>query len=293
MSTPAHVAREISYASSAHTRAGRALIRVVENTTGRLNLIRRASGYEHEVAAGQDFWQVIMQRYGLTLDVVGGSLDNIPATGPLVLVANHPYGILDGLAMGHILSSMRNRDFRIVANQVFRKAQELNRVVLPISFDGTREATETNIATRKQALDYLGQGGAIGIFPGGTVATAQRPFGQPMDPQWRSFTAKMIARSDAQVVPVFFDGQNSRLFQLASHLHMTLRLALLIKEFRKRVNEPVRVVIGKPIDRAELDRYVQDPHRMMDFLRARTYALSPKPMASYGYGFEFEEKYKT
>ena len=94
-----HVARDISYAYSAQTRGGRAMIRAMENLTGRIRLIKRAAGYEQEIASGRDFWQVMVERYGLTLDVVGGSLSNIPRTGPLILIANHPYGILDGLMM--------------------------------------------------------------------------------------------------------------------------------------------------------------------------------------------------
>jgi putative hemolysin len=287
-----HIAREISYASSAASRGGRAMIRAVENVTGRAGLIRRAKGYEHEVARGRDFWQVIVERYGLSLDVIGGSLDNIPAKGPLILIANHPYGILDGLMMGHILSKVRG-DFRIIAHRIFRRAEELNRIILPVAFDDTKEAVRQNLETRALALDYLGQGGAIGIFPGGTVSTAARPMGPPMDPVWRTFTAKMIARSEATVVPVFFEGHNSRLFQLASHLHSTLRLALLIKEFRARIDEPVRVVVGQQIPRDQIDARKSDPKAMMDFLRKATYELSPKPLKSFGYGFEFEEKYRA
>jgi len=285
------VAREISYASSAATKGGRAVIRVLENATGRLRLIRRADGYEREVAAGRDFWQVMVERYGLSLDVAGGSLDDIPREGPLVLIANHPYGILDGLMMGHILSRVRG-DFRILAHRVFRKAEELDRVILPISFDETKEAVQTNLETRRVALDYLGRGGAIGVFPGGTVSTAATPFGPPMDPGWRTFTAKMISKSGAAVVPIFFEGHNSRLFQLASHLHQTLRLALLINEFRSRVDEPVRVVIGRPVDPGRLAVHRADPTAMMDFLRRATYELSPRPLRSYGYGYEFEAKHR-
>lgn len=286
------VAREISYASSARTRSGRAVIRLLENTTGRMRLIRRAAGYEHEVARGRDFWEVMVERYGLSLDVVAGSLETIPRDGPLILIANHPYGILDGLMMGHILSQVRG-DFRIIAHRVFRKAEDLNRIILPISFDETREGQALNVATRRGALDYLGQGGAIGIFPGGTVSTAPRPFGRPMDPGWRNFTAKMVARSGAQVVPIYFDGHNSRLFQLASHLHSTLRVALLIKEFKARVDEPVRVAIGTPLPAGDLATHARDPKRMMDFLREATYGLSPTPIADLGYGYEFEDKYRA
>lgn len=287
-----HVAREISYSYSAQTRGGRAVIRVLENATGRLRLIRRAAGYECEVAAGRDFWQVMVERYGLSLEIVGGTLESIPRNGPLILVANHPYGILDGLMMGHILSRVRG-DFRILAHSVFRKARELDDVILPISFDETKEAVQLNLETRKAALGYLAAGGAIGVFPGGTVSTAQRPFGRPLDPTWRSFTARMIAKSGATVVPLYFEGANSRLFQIASHLHFTLRMALLIKEFRSRVDEPVRVVIGTPIARERLDAHRGDTKAMMDFLRRETYALSPEPLRSLDYGFEFEERYKA
>lgn len=284
-------AREISYAHSAATRGGRALIRVMENVTGRIGLIRRARGYEQEIAEGRDFWQVMAERYGLSLRVIGGSLDDIPRTGPLVLIANHPFGILDGLMMGRILSEVRG-DFRILAHQVFRKAADLDRHILPISFDETREAVALNLRTRKVARDYLTDGGAIGIFPGGTVSTAAKPFSQPMDPGWRSFTARMVARSDAQIVPMFFCGHNSRFFQVASHLHYTLRMGLLIKEFGAKTDKPVEVVIGKPIPQSALVPFIGDARAMMDFLRKETYALSPVPVRNPGYGFEFDERHR-
>ncbi|MEM7615896.1 MAG: acyltransferase, partial [Pseudomonadota bacterium] len=136
MPKSARVARDISYSHSAQTRAGRGLIRSIENLTGRIKLIRMAEGYEEEVSAGRDFWDVITERYALGLELRGGSLDNVPKTGPVIVISNHPYGILDGLMMGYILSKTRG-DFRILANSVFRKAEDLNRIILPISFDET------------------------------------------------------------------------------------------------------------------------------------------------------------
>lgn len=267
------------------------MIRLMENSTGRLRLIKRAKGYEDEVASGRDFWQVMVERYGLSLDVVGGSLDDIPRDGPLILIANHPYGILDGMMMGHILSMLRG-DFRILAHRVFRKAEDLNKIILPISFDETKEAVKLNIQTRKVALDYLSDGGAIGIFPGGTVSTAVKPFAKPMDPGWRSFTARMVAKSNATVVPLYFDGHTSRLFQLASHIHNTLRMGLLIREFGGRVDTPVKVVVGKPIDRSQLDPLAKDSKAMMEFLRKSTYELNPDPDKRFDLGYEFEDKHR-
>jgi len=285
------VARKISYASSALSRGGRAMIRVMETASGRRRLMKRAEGYDREVREGRSFWEVMVERYGLSLEVVGGSLGNIPPEGPVVLIANHPYGILDGLMMGHILSRARG-DFRILAHRVFRKAEEIDRFVLPVAFDDTRRARALNIQTRKDALRFLAGGGAIGVFPGGTVSTAARPFGQPMDPGWRGFTARMIAKSEAAVVPVFFDGHNSRLFQVMSHLHTTLRMGMMVKEFGSRVNSSVRVVIGSPIPRPALQRHAQDAKAMMAFLRKTTYSLSPRPLDASARGFEFEEHHR-
>lgn len=281
-----HIARDISYAHSARTRGGRAVIRTMETLTGRIGLIKRARGYERDLASGADFWQVMVARYGLDLQVSGGALDNIPREGPLILVANHPYGILDGLIMGHILSLARG-NFRILANSIFGKAPDLESVVLPVSFDETRAGVALNLETRRKALAYLGQGGAIGVFPGGAVSTAARPFSQPMDPGWRLFTARMVARSRATVVPVFFEGRTSRLFQLASHLHQTLRMGLLLKEFGSRVDTPVRVVIGAPLDYETLAPLAGDAKSLMAFLRRRTYELSPGPIDPLGIGFEW------
>lgn len=290
-STQRQIARDLSYSHSAQTKGGRALIRLLENTTGRIRLIKRAEGYQREVAAGRDFWQVMVERYGLSVDVVDGALNNIPKDGPLILIANHPYGILDGLIMGHILSTVRG-DFRILANSVFRKSEDLNRIVLPISFDDTRHAMQLNIETRKTALSYLENGGAIGVFPGGTVSTAVKPFSTPMDPGWRSFTARMVAKSNATVVPLYFEGHTSRLFQIASHMHTTLRMGLLIREFRERVDTPVKVVVGKPIERAQMDPIARDSKAMMEFLRKSTYELAPGPVKRFDLGYEFDGKHR-
>lgn len=293
----ARIAREISYASSAATRGGRAVIRAMENATGRIGLIRRARGYEVEVAHGRDFWEVMCERYGISLDIVGGCLDDIPASGPLVVVANHPYGILDGLMLGRILSLRRNGDFKVLAHRVFRRAPDLERIILPISFDESEEATRLNLATRAEARRYLADGGAIGIFPGGTVSTAARPMGMPLDPAWRTFTARLIARPETAVVPLFFDGHNSRLFQIASHVHYTLRMGMLIREFKARTGGPLRVVVGRPIPEAELARLRGEPKAMMDFLRAATYDLSPRPLGRAPgrapLGHEFEDRHRS
>ena len=244
------------------------------------------------MSAGRPFFDVMVERYGLSLDIKNGSLDNIPRSGPVIFIANHPYGIWDGLMLGHLMSQTR-KDFKIMAHVVFNRAPDLNDYLLPISFDTDKEALALNIKTRKTSLKYLEDGGAIGIFPGGTVSTSAKPFSRPMDPNWRSFTARMVAKSRAQVVPIYFNGNNNRMFQIASHLHYTLRMGLLIKEFKKRVDSPVSVTIGKPLERDVLDPLARDAKGMMEFLRKATYELSPEPHLSNEVGFEFEENHRA
>jgi len=278
--------REISYAVTAKSRKGRVLIRSIENTTGRLRLIHRARGYDKDINEENNFWDVVTRRYGLSLEVIAGSLSNIPAEGPVVVISNHPYGILDGLMMGKILSTART-DFRIMAHKVFAKADEISSSILPISFDGTREAMVMNLKTRKEALIYINQGGAVGVFPGGSVSSPQRMFSRPMDPEWGTFSAKMISQSKAAVVPVFFEGFNSRRFHMAGRMSRTLRTALLVNEFKRRINKPVKIAVGQPLNRDELDAYAKDSRGLMDFLRDATYDLSSKPINTNEYGREF------
>ncbi len=279
----ADVAKDVTYAFAASTRAGRAVIKSIENLTGRPRLLRLANGYQDEVASGRDLWEVLVERYGIRIEFVGDGLANIPREGPLVVVANHPYGILDGLAMGRILSAARG-DFKIIAHMVFKRAKDLDKVILPIGFDDSKETLARNIQTRKDAMAYLSEGGTIGIFPGGTVSTSAKPWGRAMDPVWKTFTAKLIAKSGAAVVPIYFEGQNSRIFQLASHLNFTLRTALLINEFENRVGDPIRINVGKPIPPEEIARRGKDARALMDYLRIQTYRLSPEPIEDLSYG---------
>jgi len=278
--------RDISYAASARTRGGRAMIRALEAAGGRGRLIRRARDYEAEVAAGQDFWSVMMERFGLRLEIARGRLADIPATGPLIVAANHPFGILDGLVLGHLLALRRDR-FRILANSVFRRAAVLDEVILPVDFSEAAGSARANVVARRAAEAHLSAGGALGVFPGGTVSTSARPFSRPLDPAWRAFTGRLALRSGATLVPIHFGGHNSRLFQLASHVHQTLRLGLLIGEFGGRVDRPVQVAIGAPAKATTLDR-TGDARAVSSALRQASYALGAIP-PEVGYGRDFSE----
>ena len=283
---------DVSYAHSAQSKLGRAIIRCLENATGRSALLSRSPNLRSNVHSIQNLWHSIMEGYGVTIDIMQGELGDIPVDQPFIVVANHPYGILDGLVMGSVLAQS-GANFKIIANDIFSKAREISDKILPISFKNTREAKSLNLRTRKNAITHLSHGGAIGIFPGGTVSTSSKLFSQPADPSWRSFTAKMIFKSNALVVPIFFDGNTSRIFQLASHLHPNIRAGLLLREFKLRLDKPVRIVIGKPIPRCRMDLFKNDSRKIMDFLRLETYKLSPNKNQTFEYGYEFEHKHRN
>ena len=170
-----------------------------------------------------------MRQLELQVDYDEARLRAIPAVGPVVIVANHPFGVLDGIVSSHLVAKVRP-DFKVLTNSLLCRARELEPYLLPIDFAQTPAALATNLRSRADALSWLCAGGALVVFPGGAVATAERMFARhAVDPAWKLFTAKAIRRARATVVPVFFEGQNSRLFQLASHVSLTLRLSLLLQ----------------------------------------------------------------
>ena len=262
---------DFSYASAEQSPAQRALIRAVESFTGRPRLQRLYFEHRRNPRPDESFWSAAVRKLELRLRHDEAALRAIPASGPLVVVANHPFGVLDGIVIGYLVSQVR-RDFRILTNSVLYRAEEIRPYLLPIDFSETRAALKTNLTTRAEARRLVAGGGAVVAFPGGTVSTAPSLLGRAVDPVWKPFTAELIIRSRATVVPVFFEGQNSRLFQIASQFSQTLRLSLIFKEVVRRIGSEVGVRIGPPLGFSELER-LGDKTAMIDHLRSLTYRL--------------------
>ena len=214
-----------------------------------------------------------MRRLEIDVRVDPAGLERVPRQGPLVFVANHPFGIVDGLAMGSVVERARD-DFLILTNSVLLRAPEIRRFVLPVDFAGTREALATNVESRARARAHLAQGGSIVIFPAGAMSTAPDRLGRrpAVDIRWPPFVAQLLQKSQAPVVPVYFAGQNSRLFQIVSHLNQTARLALLFNEVRNKIGMRLHVGVGAPVAWDELAP-LGDRQAIADELMRRTYAL--------------------
>ena len=198
-----------------------------------------------------------------------------PHEGPLMVIANHPFGVLDGIVISYLMAKVRP-DFKILTNAVLYRAPEVRPWLLPIDFASSREALETNLKSRALARDHLVAGGCLVVFPAGGISTSPKPlYGRAVDADWGTFAAGMIHQAKSPVAPVFFHGQNSRLFQIASHLSMTLRLSLIFKEVHDRIGTDMPVRIGEVIPYAQLES-MKDRKALMKLLRDRTYGLADK-----------------
>lgn len=261
----------VSYANPDDPALRRLLIHAIEQVTGQPRLTRLYREYRRHGHPSGDFWHAAVSKLRLNVLYDAERLAAVPRHGPLVIIANHPYGVLDGIIIGYLTSLVRPQ-FKLLANSVLYRAPELQSYVLPIDFTDRKAAVRTNIDSRRKASAELAAGGAVVVFPAGGVSTSKTLFGPAVDLEWKPFTAKLITQSRATVVPVFFEGQNSRIFQVASHISGALREGLLIKEVARRIGDDVRLRIGAPIPYDSL-AHLRDRQPLVDHLRATTMGL--------------------
>jgi len=264
---------ELTYATDDDPRWKQLAIRAVERLSGRNYFVPYYEVWQREIIpAGGPIIGPALDLIDISVDVKTGQwppvLDN---ASPLIVVANHPYGILDGLGTLSLVERL-GRPYRVLINKDLMKVPEIRPYSLPIDFSPTREAQATNLTTRKQALELLAVGTTVVVFPGGGVSTSPTTFGRAVDLPWKTFTARMIQSSQAQVLPLYFDGQCSPAFQWVSKFSPTLRLSLIIREFRTRVGQPLNVHVGDVIPFAEMSD-IKDRKALMDMLCERVHAL--------------------
>jgi putative hemolysin len=201
----------------------------------------------------------------------------IPACGPVVVVANHPYGMLDGAILTVLLKRVRP-DVKVLTNFLLADVPELsNHCIFVDPFD-TDRSVEANRRSLRQALGWLQQGGMLAIFPAGEVSHWQMPQAQIADPEWNLTAARLIRRSGASALPVYFCGRNSMGFQLLSMVHPKLRAAFLLQEFLQQEGKTIEVRVGSAIDNEALAALADD-REATEYLRSRAYLLARRSRA--------------
>jgi putative hemolysin len=263
-----------SYATANDTPIKRGLIQLVEKATGQPKLKRMYVHNQRFPRVDETFWQAAVRSLELDVRYEPDALAAVPKTGPVVFVANHPYGVLDGIVIAWLASKVRS-DFVVLTHIVLTRAPEAAKFILPVDFSGNEEAERINLASRAAARAQLERGGAVVVFPAGAISTTPDKLGlkPAVDGRWQTFVSQLIQRSEATVVPVWFGGQNSRLFHIASHLSQTLRLSLIFHEVRTRIGASLPVVIGAPVAFASIAA-IRNRQALADELRARVYALA-------------------
>jgi putative hemolysin len=241
----------LSYAKDSDPRIKRIIIKSIEKFTGRPHIEKLYTEMKEMELTPQSIWRIALEKLKVYPHFSEEQLGKIPKDGPVLFVANHPFGVIDGLLLGLLASKIRPQ-FGILVNEVLCTEEMFKPYFLPIDFRETKEALQTIINTRKETLERLERGEAIAIFPSGGVATAKNVIGKLEDLEWKRFVLKLVQKSKATIVPIFFHGQNSFLFQLASHIHPHLRLSLLLNEVRNKMNRHIGISIGEALTYEDL-----------------------------------------
>ena len=246
-----------------------AVIRGLEYCTGQPKIKKIYLDYVDDNRPDELFWQDAVSRLDLKVNLKFEEGAEIPKTGRLLVVANHPFGVIDGLILCSELSKVR-QDYKIITHQVLRQAPAVMHQILPIDFDTTEAALRTNMMTRKDAVKQVEDGGAVVLFPAGAISLAPKVIGKAHDAEWKTFAAKLASIENTTILPVFFEGQNSFSYMLARKMSQTLGYSLMFREICRRIGSRVDVTIRKPVTTDALKDF-GSRNDITAYLRALTY----------------------
>lgn len=270
----------LSFAESGAGPLSAQVIRTVEWLTGKIRLLRIAKDFDK---TGRKFettiWEKVLELLEVDLQVTEEAIKKIPATGPVVVVANHPFGFVDGLVLTNLVCKVRE-DLKLLTRSFFATVPEIEFNMVPVAFPHDPDSQRKNVRMRQEIMEHLGNDGIVILFPAGRVATTRSFgdafFGEAEEHSWNPFTAKMILKSRARVVPVYFPGQNGRAYQIAQTFSPTLRQSLMMHEIARSIGKKQVPVVGDPIEREFIDAWSGTQSEFMAHLRAHTLSLKDK-----------------
>ncbi len=221
-----------------------------------------------------DFVAYALDRLGVSLRLEGAGLAAIPSSGPLVVVANHPFGAVEGLILTHLLRLVRP-DVRIMANHMLQMIPEMREHLIAVDPFGAADSTARNVSGLKQCLRFVRGGGCLGMFPSGEVASLNLRRMAVMDPPWSPTVGRIIRMTKAPVLPVFFHGANGPLFHLLGLAHPRMRTVLLPRQLLNKQNTEISATVGKPLSQQKILRLDTD-EQLVDYLYLKTRLLGQR-----------------
>lgn len=264
----------LTYANSFDSPIKSTVIKTIEWCTGKLKILRMVRKFEKQnPPTGQAFWPAVLGVMGIELQTPEEQLKRIPTDGPVVVVANHPHGLVDGMIFADLIGRVRD-DYRILTRALLTGIDEAaTNYMIPVPFPYEPDAQKKFVEMRAKAMAHLKSGGLVALFPSGVVASSDTAFGPVVERDWNVFTAQMIRRSGAKVVPIYYPGSNSRVYQIANRISATLRQGLLLSEVVKACNKPQKPVVGEVLTDEQMALLEKDPRGFMAWLREHTLNL--------------------
>ncbi len=232
----------------------------------------------NSACGGTCFFASILTALNVRWEISSADRGRIPASGPLLVVANHPFGIVEGLVLGAILRAIRP-DVRILANSLLQDFAAAQDHLITVNPFGNKEACLANRQGLRQSLSWLRNGGVLVVFPAGEVSSFHPSRGTVADPPWSESVARLAVLSKASALPMFIGGSNGLGFQLAGLMHPRLRTALLCRELLNKTGKTIVVRSGTVVSPKRLGEFPND-RRTIDFLRRKTYMLAHHPKES-------------
>ena len=265
-----------TFATAEVNRIGQLFIMITELLTGKLKLKKLYDEYLSENRPPQLFWDDAVTKLDLKLITNFKKNSYIPSKGKLIVIANHAFGVADGVSICSVLSKVR-QDYKMVTHKVLRQADAVKDKILPIDFNETKEALITNINTRKEAEKVLLNDGVIVLFPSGRIATKKNlnKNTKADDGEWKQWVSKLVLKTKCPVLPIFFDGQNSQWYHMANKLGLTFRYSLCMYELKRKIGDSINMYFGSIISYEDLEE-IGDIKEITLHLRSVTYSLDPQ-----------------
>ena len=265
-----------TFATAEVSRLGQLFIMITELLTGKIKLKKLYDEYLLENRPAQFFWDDAVSKLNLKLKTSFKEGSYIPKKGKLIVIANHAFGVADGVSICSVISKVR-QDYKMVTHKVLRQADAVKDKILPIDFNKNKEALFTNINTRKEAEKVLLNNGVLVLFPSGRIATKKNLKKQTKadDGEWKQWVSKLILKTKSPVLPIFFDGQNSQWYHIANKLGLTFRYSLCMYELKRKIGDNIYMYFGSLISYEYLEK-IGDIREITNYLRSVTYSLDPQ-----------------